>query len=68
MHFGDCLHESSDTGSISWLVIDFFGPVIHGIKFADFVAESDLLKQGFDFLTTARHLEVVLSYSHLSKG
>ena len=51
-------HESTHADTIIRGAANFFGLVVNGVEFADFVAVTDSLEQGLDGLAVTRHLEV----------
>ena len=64
----DSRHESSDADAIILGSANFFGLVINGVEFADFVAVTDLFEEGLDGCTVARALEVLLLDSDFGVG
>ena len=50
------------------MVVDFFGAVVNGVEFADFVGVADAFEELLDFVAGAGHLEVVLGDAHLGEG
>ena len=64
-HLNSC-HESPDADAIILGAANFFGLVINGVEFADFVAVTDLFKESLNCCTVARALEVLLLDSDLS--
>jgi len=64
----DCRHESPHAHHVILGLANFFGLVVHGVEFADFVGVTDGFEEGLDGGSVAWHLEVRLLDAQLRKG
>ena len=67
MHLRDSDLEVSHAHSIVTALRDFFCPIIHSIELSNFVCVANLLKQGFDLISSFQLSEIMLGYANFRK-